>query len=359
MARTKARKGSPSVALQKAEFARRLRERYYDPAFGPLANDIEKIVAVAWEAYRDSRKSPVTRRAGPGFADPDYELSVEWLAARDAIRGAERRHNSAAARPRILLINGSPRSDQTCPGEVSKTWRLVKIAEKVFEEARGVDVEVLDLSRITAERSLHIHPCKACVSTAMPLCHWPCSCYPNHSADQINDWMAEIYPMWVAAHGIMIVTPVHWYQAPTVLKSMIDRLVCADGGNPDPTSTGGKDPDKAKAIERKGWDFPRHLEGRLFSLVVHGDSAGTEALRRSLADWLGDMGLIGAGHQAAIDRYIGYYENYADNHVALDADHAVQEETRNAARSLLEAVKLKRRGRFAASDRELREPRPK
>ena len=22
---------------------------------------------------------------------------------------------------------------------------------------------------------------------------------------------------------------------------MIDRLVCADGGNPDPTSTGGKD----------------------------------------------------------------------------------------------------------------------
>ena len=359
MARKKARKGSPSAALQKSKFEQRLRQRYYDPAFGPLADDIDKIVAVAWEAYRDSRKSPLTRRAGPGFANPDYELSVEWLAARDAIRRAERWHKSAAARPRILLINGSPRSDQTCPGEVSKTWRLLKIAEKVFEEARGVDLEVLDLSRITAERSLHIHPCKACVSTAMPLCHWPCSCYPNHSNDQINDWMAEIYPMWVAAHGIMIVTPVHWYQAPTVLKSMIDRLVCADGGNPDPTSTGGKDPDKAKAIERKGWDFPRHLEGRLFSLVVHGDSAGTETLRRSLSDWLGDMGLIGAGHQAAIDRYIGYYETYADNHVALDADRAVQDETRNAARTLLEAVKLMRRGKFGTGDAGLMEPRPK
>ena len=30
-----------------------------------------------------------------------------------------------------------------------------------------------------------------------------------------NDWMNEIYPMWVAAHGVMIVTPVNWYQAPS------------------------------------------------------------------------------------------------------------------------------------------------
>ena len=30
--------------------------------------------------------------------------------------------------------------------------------------------------------------------------------------------MNEIYPRWVAAHGIMIVTPVNWYQAPTPLK---------------------------------------------------------------------------------------------------------------------------------------------
>jgi multimeric flavodoxin WrbA len=28
-------------------------------------------------------------------------------------------------------------------------------------------------------------------------------------------------------------TPVNWYQVPRVLKAMIDRLVCADGGNPD------------------------------------------------------------------------------------------------------------------------------
>ncbi|MCA1585403.1 MAG: hypothetical protein LC791_11775, partial [Acidobacteria bacterium] len=34
-------------------------------------------------------------------------------------------------------------------------------------------------------------------ATAMPLCHWPCSCYPNHAMGQVNDWMHEIYPRWV------------------------------------------------------------------------------------------------------------------------------------------------------------------
>jgi len=40
----------------------------------------------------------------------------------------------------------------------------------------------------------------------------------------------------VAAHGIMIIAPVNWYHAPGALKAMMDRMVCADGGNPDPTS---------------------------------------------------------------------------------------------------------------------------
>ena len=86
----------------------------------------------------------------------------------------------------------------------------------------------------------------------MPLCHWPCSCYPNHALGQTHDWMNEIYPRWVAAHGVMIVTPVNWYHVPSVLKLMIDRLVCADGGNPDPTTTHGKDAAQAKALELDG-----------------------------------------------------------------------------------------------------------
>ena len=157
---------------------------------------------------------------------------------------------------------------------------------------------MLDLSRLTSEYGRHIHPCKACVSTAMPLCHWPCSCYPNHALGQTNDWMDEIYERWVAAHGVIIVTPVYWYQTPASLKLMIDRLVCADGGNPDPTSTHGKNAGKAKELELAGWDYPKHLAGRAYGVVVHGDVAGVEDVAARLSDWLDWMGLIDAGPQA-------------------------------------------------------------
>jgi multimeric flavodoxin WrbA len=258
----------------------------------------------------------------------------------------------------VLLVCGSARTDETCPGEMSKTFRLVQMAREEIEAA-NFQCDLLDLSNLTAEYGRRILPCKACVSTAMPLCHWPCSCYPNHAMGQTDDWMHELYPRWVAAHGVMIVTPVYWYQAPSVLKLMIDRLVCADGGNPDPTSTGGKNPAKAKAIELGGWSYPRHLADRLFAVVVHGDAAGTENLRRSLTDWLTDMELIPASPSAQMDRYIGYYEPYATSHDALDADAAVQDEVRNSARALVEAVRLTRAGQFPRADRNLREPRPK
>jgi multimeric flavodoxin WrbA len=68
----------------------------------------------------------------------------------------------------------------------------------------------------------------------------------------------------------MIVTPVYWYQAPSVLKLMIDRLVCADGGNADPTTTHLKTAELAKEIELKGWDYPKHLAGRAFAVAAHG-----------------------------------------------------------------------------------------
>jgi multimeric flavodoxin WrbA len=353
------RTGMPSVALDKAEFARRVRQRFYDPAFAAVDREIERIIDVAWDGYDDSRKSPRTRPAGPGYADPTYELSIEWSETREAIRRAEERQKSPTAKPRVLLINGSSRNDQTCPGEMSKSWRLIEIARQVFTAEPDFEVEVLDLSRIAAEYGRQIHPCKACVSTAMPLCNWPCSCYPNHSLGQVNDWMAEIYPMWVAAHGVMIVTPVNWYQVPAGLKAMIDRLVCADGGNPDPTSTSGKDPQKAKDLELQGWAYPRHLAGRVFSVVAHGDVVGAETLRRVLVDWLRDMGLISAGHASELERYVGYLEPYATSHEALDRDEAFQEETRNAARALVEAVRLLRRGELVVPDARLREVRPK
>ena len=150
--------------------------------------------------------------------------------------------------------------------------------------------------------------------------------------------MNDIYPMWVRAHGVLIVTPVNWYHASSPFKLMMDRLVCADGGNPDPTTTHGKTVALAKALELADWPYPRHLAGRRFALVVHGDVEGAENVRRSLSDWLVSMKLSPAGADAEIDRYIGYWEPYATSHDALDRDRAVQDEVRLAAEELARAV---------------------
>lgn len=352
------RKGTPSPRLDEAEFRRRFLGQFQDPAYDPLATELGRIAEAAWDAYSHSRKAPRTRKAGPGFHDPRYDLSIDWIAARDAIAAAQRRHDDPAGPRRFLLISGSSRSEHTCPGEMSKSYRLVEIAREVLSAAQS-EVEVLALDRLAAEYGRHIHPCKACFSTSPALCHWPCSCYPNHSLGQTQDWMNEIYPMWVAAHGIMIVTPVNWYQVSSPVKLMMDRLVCADGGNPDPTRTHGKDAKKAKEIELAGWDYPRHLAGRVFSVIVHGDAAGSADVRRSLSDWLRDMELVPAGPLAELDRYIGYWKPYATGHEELDADEAVQDEVRNAARTLLKAVSAQHEGRLVQAGSALEPPRKK
>ena len=294
----------------------------------------------------------------PGHADPDYALSVEWLETRERLQQAQAAWSDPATPSRVLLVCGSSRNDGTCPGEISKTFRMVQWAEETLQQAQ-LEVDVLDLSLLTSSYRLNIHPCKGCVSTAMPLCHWPCSCYPNHSLGQTSDWMAEIYERWTAAHAVIIVTPVYWYQSPSPLKLMIDRLVCADGGNPDPTSTHGKKPDEAKALELGGWDYPKHLAGRAYGLVVHGDVAGVEDSRRNLSDWLDWMGFIDAGSKARLDRYIGYYEPYATSHGVLNADTALQAEVRNVARAVSQAVAELRAGSLSRPDRGLAPPRSK
>ena len=348
----------PSVELDQAEYKRRFKAQFADPAFEPLAAELERVAAAAWDGYVNGRKSPRTAKAGAGYADPDYDLAIDWIAAREAVSKAQAEYEDSAQPPCILIINGSSRSEHTCAGEMSKSWRLTEIAAEICGRD-GVKVEILNLSRLAAEYGARIHPCKACFSTAAALCHWPCSCYPNYALGQTQDMMNEIYPLWVRAHGIMLITPVNWYHTSSPMKLMIDRLVCADGGNPDPTTTHGKDALKAKQLELDGWPYPRHLEGRLFAIVVHGDVEGAENVRRSLADWLRFMHLVPAGVPAELDRYIGYWQPYATSHEALDKDLAIQEEVRNAARTLLEAVQARRSGHLVSAGDDLEQPRQK
>jgi multimeric flavodoxin WrbA len=354
----KPRKGQAPPMLGREDFGKRFRRSFYDPSFQEEQAAIARLEEIAWKNYKDDHKAPVTRKAGRGFANPDYDLSVEWRETRDRLKAAEKKQKDPKTRSRVLVICGSSRNDGTCPGEMSKTYRLAKIVEETLKKEK-IETDFLDLSLLQSGFALRIYPCKACVSTAQPLCHWPCSCYPNHAFQQVGDWMAEIYEKWVLAHAVVLCTPTNWYHTSSSMKLMIDRLVCADGGNPDPTLTDGKDPEKAKKVELAGWDYPKHLAGRAYGLVVHGDVAGVEETRVALSDWLDWMGLIDAGATARLDRYIGYYRPYATSHDELDRDTAVQEEVRNVARAVAIAVRDLRAGKLSNPGAQLKRPRPK
>lgn len=351
------RKSNTEWKLTEEEFKKRYRNNFYDSYFDSHRDQIEQFADIAWKAYLEGRKAPHTKKAGKKFADPHYDLSLEWLAAKDAIDKAQAEHEKKHGPHRILLINASHRNDHTCPGEISKSSRLYQKALETLETS-GAHVEKLELNQMSSEYSKRIFPCKACVSTAMPLCHWPCSCYPNHALNQVNDWMNDIYPMWVRAHGIMIITPVYWHQSPSALKLMIDRLVCADGGNPDPTTTQGKKVELAKKIELDGWNYPRHLKGRVFSVVVHGDAMGVDDSKNTLCDWLEEMELTPTGTFGKIGRYVGYFKPYATSHQDLDHDENIFQEVVNAAKALLSSVQANRENRLHFSP-ELEDPRPK
>jgi len=102
-----------------------------------------------------------------------------------------------------------------------------------------------------------------------------------------------------------------------------------------------------------------HLAGRAYGVVVHGDVAGIEGVRRALCDWLDWMGLIDAGDYARLDRHVGYYEPYATSHEALDRDRAVQAEVAQAAEALMKSLPDVRAGRRTNPGAALPRPRPK
>jgi hypothetical protein len=71
------------------------------------------------------------------------------------------------------------------------------------------------------------------------------------------------------------------------------------------------------------------------------------------------MGLVDAGMQARLERYVGYYEPYATSHETLDRSEAQHEEARNVARLVAHSVGELRAGRLRFSQHKLPRPRPK
>jgi hypothetical protein len=161
------RKGQTDVQLSRDEFRRRFRENFFDPAFDAVTAEIDRVADVAWTAYDEYHKNPRTRKAGPGFADPEFKLPIEWLEARQRILDAQRAHDDTSARSRVLVVCGAARTDQTCPGEMSKTFRLTQMAREEIERA-GAECDLLDLSALTAEYGRRIFPCTRSTRAGSP-----------------------------------------------------------------------------------------------------------------------------------------------------------------------------------------------
>jgi multimeric flavodoxin WrbA len=82
----------------------------------------------------------------------------------------------------------------------------------------------------------------------------------------------------------MIVTPVNWYQVSAPIKLMMDRLVCANGGNPDPTLTQGKDARQQRRSSCKGGIIRVTSPADCFQSLCMVMSRAYR-MRRSLSDW--------------------------------------------------------------------------
>lgn len=98
--------------------------------------------------------------------------------------------------------------------------------------------------------------------------------------------MAALVRSWIAAHGVLICTPLSGLAPDGALAQAIDRLDCSAG------------------MAR----FPDYLADRVYGVAVCGNTLLAEEGRRELARKLDRMGLVNSSTFAQLDRHAGYYE---------------------------------------------------
>ena len=181
---------------------------------------------------------------------------------------------------RIMLFQGSPRYVDNCPDQSGKTALL---AEHIINNAPdSIEIDYCDLA-VKGDGNI-IQPCKACVSTAIMHCHYPCDCYVAGS-DKFPDFMHnnDIYGRLESCDGFIVLTPVHWYAPSTPVKALFDRLVCINSTLTTEVANDQlgieKDSDKSRAAERSGKYhhlLKNHYEGKFAAFFIHGDAGGED-----------------------------------------------------------------------------------
>jgi multimeric flavodoxin WrbA len=177
---------------------------------------------------------------------------------------------------RVLLIAGSQRRLHSCPGLDSKARALMQRMAAGLPPGWQIDTE--DIGNEHGKE--RIQPCNGCVSSAAPLCVWPCNCYGPKSDTQPDLlWNLDLYGRLARSDAWAFIGPMNWYAPTTNLKLMFDRLVCMNGGNPRPDLIDKKNTQKAQALERSDlWRTlsTNHLEGRTAAFFTYGDDGGPD-----------------------------------------------------------------------------------
>lgn len=200
-------------------------------------------------------------------------------------------------KPKIVIFQGSPRDEDSCPGMSSKSRMIV---DYIIENwSPFVDFDEIDLS-VNLEKNPIIQPCKGCVSTAGGFhCHWKCDCYAKGSRKN-KDLLKElnVYDLLEKCDAFIIISPIHWHALSSQVKLLFDRLVCAnltltvdnakklmgEGNTKDPKVTG-------KYSKSGKYDdmLQNHLEGKYCAFYAHGDDGSNEYLNRDYPDSYSDV----------------------------------------------------------------------
>jgi multimeric flavodoxin WrbA len=183
---------------------------------------------------------------------------------------------------RIMVIVGSARSEDNCPGQDSKTGKIVKDALK--DLPKDIEIDLVDLS-IQLDKPI-IQPCKGCISTAGGAhCHFPCDCFfkgDKEHPDFMSDF--DIYKRMLKADAFIVFSPINWWNVPTQVKAFFDRLTCgsltitakqAQELWPDDAKNAKKTKKFSETEECKKM-VKNHLEGKIGAFYIHGDDGADD-----------------------------------------------------------------------------------
>ena len=161
----KVRKGQAPGKLSRAEFKKRFDHDYVDSTFDPEREALGRIEAIAWHNYQQSRKAPHTRKAGAGYADPDYDLSAEWIEAKERIGAARKRqHERFKARPKITCnarmgtreLKEHCTLDETTKGLLQCAMTDLNLSARAYDRILKVARTIADLAAMEKIAAEHV-----------------------------------------------------------------------------------------------------------------------------------------------------------------------------------------------------------